>query len=219
MTLQWYPGHMTKARREIVALMPSQDVVIEVLDARLPSSSSNPAVTELRRDKPNVKVLTKSDLADPDVTAGWIAYFQTLPNVRAFASTTDNPTETRKKIAELIVTTLRDSVSKIQVAAGDGTSPQPPRGPTADAIAALLRRTALAIAPRTVIAGMTGPPWLDWLARQSPEPLPDAVRDQLVAGVYGRPTADRDLAAFRNYADRWIRTHRRPPAADQVPPC
>ncbi len=101
MTLQWYPGHMTKARRELAALMPSQDVVIEVLDARLPAASSNPAVTELRRDKPCVKVLTKSDLADPEVTAAWIAHFNALPNVRAFASTTDNPSETRKKIAEL----------------------------------------------------------------------------------------------------------------------
>ncbi len=101
MTLQWYPGHMTKARRELAALMPSQDVVIEVLDARLPAASSNPLVTELRRDKPVVKVLTKSDLADPDVTAEWLAHFAAMPNVRAFASTTSNPAETRKKIAEL----------------------------------------------------------------------------------------------------------------------
>ena len=42
MSLQWYPGHMTKARREMAALMPSQDVVIEVLDARIPKASSNP---------------------------------------------------------------------------------------------------------------------------------------------------------------------------------
>jgi ribosome biogenesis GTPase A len=101
MTLQWYPGHMTKARRELAALMPSQDVVIEVLDARLPAASSNPVVTELRRDKPCVKVLTKSDLADPEVTAAWINHFSAMPNVTAFASTTDHPGETRKKITEL----------------------------------------------------------------------------------------------------------------------
>ena len=101
MTLQWYPGHMTKARRELAALMPSQDVVIEVLDARLPAASSNPVVTELRRDKPCVKVLTKSDLADPTTTAAWLTHFAAMPNVKAFASTTGNPGETRKKIAEL----------------------------------------------------------------------------------------------------------------------
>ena len=55
--LQWYPGHMTKARRELSALLPSQDVLIEVLDARLPDSSSNPLLRELRGKKPCVKVL------------------------------------------------------------------------------------------------------------------------------------------------------------------
>ncbi|MEO6775747.1 MAG: ribosome biogenesis GTPase YlqF [Kofleriaceae bacterium] len=101
MTLQWFPGHMTKARRELVALMPSQDVVIEVLDARLPRASSNPVITELRGGKPAIKVLTKSDLADPEVTRAWIEHFSAEPGVTAFASTTDRPNVTRKRIAEL----------------------------------------------------------------------------------------------------------------------
>jgi len=105
MSLQWYPGHMTKARRELAALMPSQDVVIEVLDARLPASSSNPLITQLRRDKPCVKVLTRSDLADPDVTQAWLAHFREQPNVSAIESTTDRPNDTRKRIAELIAGT------------------------------------------------------------------------------------------------------------------
>ena len=70
MSLQWYPGHMTKARRELAALMPSQDVIIEVLDARLPAASSNPLLTELRKQKPCIKVLTRSDLADPAADRG-----------------------------------------------------------------------------------------------------------------------------------------------------
>jgi ribosome biogenesis GTPase A len=101
MSLQWYPGHMTKARRELAALMPSQDVVIEVLDARLPGSSSNPLVTELRRQKPCIKVLTRSDLADPEVTRAWLRYFRSQPNVMAFEATTDRPQETRQRISEL----------------------------------------------------------------------------------------------------------------------
>jgi ribosome biogenesis GTPase A len=101
MALQWYPGHMTKARRELAALMPSQDVVIEVIDARLPASSSNPLVSELRRDKPCIKVLTRSDLADPGVTQAWLAHFRKQPNVSAIESTTDRPQDTRKRIAEL----------------------------------------------------------------------------------------------------------------------
>lgn len=101
MTLQWYPGHMTKARRELAALMPSQDVVIEVIDARLPTASSNPLIAELRGSKPAIKVLTKSDLADAAVTRAWIEHFEREPHVRAFASTTERPAETRKRIAEL----------------------------------------------------------------------------------------------------------------------
>ena len=101
MTLQWYPGHMTKARRELGELMPSQDVVIEVIDARLPTASSNPLITELRGSKPAIKVLTKSDLADPEITRAWVQYFEREPNVRAFAATTERPQETRKRIAEL----------------------------------------------------------------------------------------------------------------------
>lgn len=101
MSLQWYPGHMTKARRELAALMPSQDVIIEVLDARLPASSSNPLVTQLRRDTPCIKVLTRSDLADPEQTKAWLAHFRTQPNVAAIESSTERPHETRQRIAEL----------------------------------------------------------------------------------------------------------------------
>lgn len=101
MSLQWYPGHMTKARRELVALMPSQDVMIEVLDSRLPKASSNPLLEEIRGAKPVIKVLTKSDLADPEVTRAWVAYFEAEPGVRAFAATTDRPQVTRKRIGEL----------------------------------------------------------------------------------------------------------------------
>ena len=101
MSLQWYPGHMTKARRELVVLMPSQDVMIEVIDGRLPRASSNPLLAEIRGSKPVVKVLTKSDLADPEVTRAWVKYLEGEPGVKAFAATTERPHVTRKRIAEL----------------------------------------------------------------------------------------------------------------------
>ena len=101
MTLQWYPGHMTKARRELAELMPSQDLVIEVLDARVPAASTNPLVAELRRDTPCIKVLTKSDLADPEATRAWLEHFQRDTRVAAFASTAERPQDTRKRIPEL----------------------------------------------------------------------------------------------------------------------
>jgi len=106
MPIQWYPGHMTKARRELVALMPKQDVIIEIVDARMPSASANPVLTELRGKKPCIKVLSKSDLADPNVTAAWLAHFESSEHttggeVRAIASTTERPSEMRTRIPEL----------------------------------------------------------------------------------------------------------------------
>ncbi|MDQ3339431.1 MAG: ribosome biogenesis GTPase YlqF [Myxococcota bacterium] len=101
MSLQWYPGHMTKARRELAALMPSQDVVIEVLDARMPAASSNPVIAELRGEKPVVKVLTKCDVADFRVTEQWVAHFAAQPNTFVLASTTRDPATTRKRFAQL----------------------------------------------------------------------------------------------------------------------
>lgn len=92
---------MTKALRELTALMPSQDVIIEVLDARLPGSSSNPALAELRGQKPCIKVLSKSDLADPKLTDAWLDHFRNQPNVSALAASTEKPHETRQRIAEL----------------------------------------------------------------------------------------------------------------------
>jgi ribosome biogenesis GTPase A len=92
---------MTKARRELAALMPSQDVMIEVLDGRLPKASSNPVLAEIRGGKPVIKVLTKSDLADPEVTRAWVTYLEGEPGVKAFAATTERPQVTRKRIAEL----------------------------------------------------------------------------------------------------------------------
>jgi ribosome biogenesis GTPase A len=106
MLIQWYPGHMTKARREMAAAMPSQDVIIEVLDARMPGASENPVVTELRADKPCIKVLSKSDIADPRITEAWVRHFEGAGRQRggpvlAVALSTDKPGEARAKIAEL----------------------------------------------------------------------------------------------------------------------
>ena len=105
MTIQWYPGHMTKARRELELAMPKQDVIIEVLDARMPWASANPVITELRGNKPVIKVLSKSDLADPAVTAEWMRYFDGYRDgrgvVRAIASSTQRPAELCRRIPEL----------------------------------------------------------------------------------------------------------------------
>ncbi|OHV09916.1 ribosome biogenesis GTPase YlqF [Kushneria phosphatilytica] len=86
--LGWYPGHMHKARRQINETLPEIDVVIEVLDARLPYSSSNPMLAELTRHKPTLKILTRADLADPEMTRVWTEHFNTQGDTRALAVVT-----------------------------------------------------------------------------------------------------------------------------------
>lgn len=81
--IQWFPGHMNKARNEIKEIMPQMDVIIEVLDARIPYSSENPMVTTLRGDKPVIKIMNKADLADPKLTQAWKDYFEQQSGVKA----------------------------------------------------------------------------------------------------------------------------------------
>ena len=83
MAIQWFPGHMNSTRRAILDRAKDIDVVIELLDARLPGSSLNPLLAELTRGKPALKVLNKQDLADPDRTALWLARYNALPATQA----------------------------------------------------------------------------------------------------------------------------------------
>lgn len=101
MSIQWFPGHMHKAQKEIAEAIPQIDVIIEVLDARIPFSSENPMIAELKGDKPVVKVLNKRDLADPELTQLWIDHFEKEHNVKAIAITTSQQQEVQK-IMELV---------------------------------------------------------------------------------------------------------------------
>lgn len=78
MTIQWYPGHMAKARRIMESRIKQVDVVLELVDARLPLSSRNPVLYELSTRKPSIVIMTRDDLADPDITNTWKAYFKKL---------------------------------------------------------------------------------------------------------------------------------------------
>ena len=101
MAINWFPGHMHKAQKEIKEILPQIDVVIEVCDARLPFSSENPMITEIRGDKPLIKILNKSDLADPEKTQAWLDYLESQHNVKAIALTTSSPS-IAKNIPSLI---------------------------------------------------------------------------------------------------------------------
>ena len=85
MAIQWFPGHMHLTKKAIEERVKAIDVVIELLDARLPGSSANPMLTELTGHKPALKVLNKQDLADPVQTADWLAHYSARPGTRALA--------------------------------------------------------------------------------------------------------------------------------------
>ncbi|WP_144461392.1 ribosome biogenesis GTPase YlqF [Siminovitchia fortis] len=75
MTIQWFPGHMAKARREVTEKLKLVDIVFELVDARIPVSSANPMLQEIIQQKPRLILLNKSDTADPELTRQWISRF------------------------------------------------------------------------------------------------------------------------------------------------
>jgi ribosome biogenesis GTPase A len=89
---------MHKAQREMGELLPAIDVIVEILDARIPYSSNNPMIAQLRGDKPFIKVLNKRDLADPKITELWLTHFSTELNTKAIAITTKHTDEVKQII-------------------------------------------------------------------------------------------------------------------------
>lgn len=76
MTIQWYPGHMTKTRRQIEADLKQVDAVCEIVDARIPTSSRNPDIDQICQNKARIVVLNRADLADPESTNRWLNWFR-----------------------------------------------------------------------------------------------------------------------------------------------
>ncbi len=95
MSINWFPGHMHKAIKEIKELLPKVDMIIEIVDARIPYSSSNPVIAQFRGNKPWLRLLNKSDLADPAVTELWQAHWEQTAGVKALAVTTQKPEQIR----------------------------------------------------------------------------------------------------------------------------
>lgn len=105
MDIKWYPGHMGKAYEQLGELIRKTDIVIEVLDARLPYSSSNHQLEELRRDKQCIKILNKKDLADPAITKAWVRHFEQQSKVRAlpFSAKVHSEMKQLVKLIKLLV--------------------------------------------------------------------------------------------------------------------
>jgi ribosome biogenesis GTPase A len=98
MAINWFPGHMNRARNQIEEAMPDIDLVVEVLDSRLPYSSTNPLVDELRAGKPCIKVLNKDDLSDPKITKSWVKHFEQQKNTHALALVAEDHKQSQKLI-------------------------------------------------------------------------------------------------------------------------
>lgn len=98
MAIHWYPGHMHKANKDMLEVLPQVDLIIELLDARLPYSSQNPNIAKLRENKPCIKILSKSDLADPDITSLWQAHFEQEDSVKTLLTTLEQTDKAQKVV-------------------------------------------------------------------------------------------------------------------------
>ena len=119
MSIQWFPGHMTSARKKAAETLAMADVVVEVLDARLPQASSNPMIHELRafRQRPCLKLLNKADLADPLATKAWLDYFAQQPDVKAVAISCKKPGDVARvpALAQQLAPHRKDAVKPLRL--------------------------------------------------------------------------------------------------------
>ena len=99
MAIQWFPGHMHLTKQVITERIKAIDVVIELLDARLPGSSANPMLAQLTASRPTLKVLNKQDMADPLRTEPWLAYYNSQPGTRAIALDSSDTAAAQRLIA------------------------------------------------------------------------------------------------------------------------
>ena len=109
--IQWYPGHMAKALRQAKENLKTVDIVLELVDARLPESSRNPELVNILENKPAIIVLTKMDLADPKETQQWINYYESTGQP---AVAVDSTNGSLKVIEKKINNVLADKLEKRQ---------------------------------------------------------------------------------------------------------
>jgi len=100
MSIQWFPGHMTAAKKKLEEALQINDLVIEVLDARIPGASTNPMIESIRnqRQRPHLKVLNKADLADDTTTQEWIKFFNQQPKTLCIAISAKQSAEVKRII-------------------------------------------------------------------------------------------------------------------------
>lgn len=110
--IQWYPGHMEKARRAMNENIKAVDIVIEIRDARIPLASQNPLLEQLLQGRAHLIILSKSDLADPSITEKWLTYFDT-PTTKALALDLFHDKSSRSKIIQACKDLTREKREKM----------------------------------------------------------------------------------------------------------
>lgn len=116
MTIGWYPGHMNKARKDIMKLLQQVDLVIELVDARLPYSSENPLLNSLINETARLKILNKTDLADPATTKLWLEFYK-QKDITPYALDRTQPEAIKKllKIARKVSGKKSDQILRIMI--------------------------------------------------------------------------------------------------------
>lgn len=109
--INWYPGHMEKARRQMSERLKAVDMVIEVRDARIPDASTNPMLLNMIQNKPRVIILSKSDLADPKMTEEWITYLNN-ETTKAIALDLSHDMKCRKQIVSACLSVMKEKREK-----------------------------------------------------------------------------------------------------------
>ncbi len=111
MSIQWFPGHMNKALKEIEESLKKTDIIIEMTDARLPYSSCNPYIDTIREVKPTIKILNKADLADPSITEMWINHYEMETGIKPLAISAETASNVNQ-IPSLCKTIIKTSKLK-----------------------------------------------------------------------------------------------------------
>ncbi len=116
--IQWFPGHMAKTRRMMAECLGQVDIVLELLDARIPYSSKNPEIEKLTQGKPKLTVLTKSSMADPDISRRWMEYYEKRGEHAVLIDSTDS--SGIKNLSDAVKKTLKEKIDRYNAKGMEG---------------------------------------------------------------------------------------------------